>query len=123
MSLYLCADLWGCLGIRREGSYRRICPCASWWSCGCTQGTIYSILSANSNSKVDSYSSLFSILANSLLKAKNFSRATPQNRLNTVEVRLVKRQRAGRLLASRDGGGWNEQTWQQSIPKDEAAQD
>jgi len=23
-------DLWGCLGIRREGSYRRICPCWSW---------------------------------------------------------------------------------------------
>jgi hypothetical protein len=40
-----------------------------------------------------------------------------------VAYLLVKRQRAGRLLASRDGGGWNEQTWQQSIPKDEAAQD
>src|SRR6516162_4926508 len=32
---------------------------------------------------------LLAAFANSLLKAKNFSRATPQNRLNTVEVRLV----------------------------------
>jgi hypothetical protein len=40
---------------------------------------------------VDYHSSLFAILANCLLKGKNFSPAMLQKRPKTVEVRLVKR--------------------------------
>src|SRR5271157_5946787 len=80
---------WECGRIRPGDSCCSFCPCESWWSCGCTQDTIYRISSIHYNYNIDYYSSLFCVYRQPVLKIKNFCRGIRENQPNTAEVGLA----------------------------------
>src|SRR5208283_1502042 len=86
-------DPWECGQIRPGDSCCSFCPCESWWSCGCTQDTIYRTSSIHYKYNIDYYSSLSCVYRQPVLKIKNFCRGIRENQPNTAEVGLRDRVR------------------------------
>src|SRR5208283_286010 len=82
-------DPWECGQIRPGDSCCSFCPCESWWSCGCTQDTIYRTSSIHYKYNIDYYSSLSCVYRQPVLKIKNFCRGIRENQPNTAEVGLA----------------------------------